>query len=264
VLGVADALPAEFQNMFRPRDRSRLVRVVLDDPQPFAVSQKVRVSGCAPWPVLGALIGPNLLVTFCKAANGMIGVITGRARRPSTGWMTIWRSSMLQHFAADLTDLDVERLEALDCYDLLDTPPEPQFDRVVRLIKDIFNVPMAIVSAIDGHRQWYKASEGLAAREVPVRDTFCRHTILDTRALVVPDATKDSRFAGNPSVTAEPHIRFFAGMPLTTPEGHNIGTICAIDTQPRQFDERQRRILRRLPKWSCMSSSSGAASTSTC
>ncbi len=83
--------------------------------------------------------------------------------------------------AAELDDFDGERLAALDCYDLLDTPPEPQFDRIVQLIKDIFDIPMALVSVIDGHRQWYKASQGLAATEVPVRDTFCRHTILDTR-----------------------------------------------------------------------------------
>lgn len=148
--------------------------------------------------------------------------------------------------AADMDDLDVERLEALDRYDLLDTPPEPQFDRIVQLIKDIFDIPMAIVSVIDGHRQWYKASAGLAATEVPVRDTFCRHTILDSKALVIPDATKDSRFATNPNVTAAPHVRFYAGAPLTTPEGHNIGTICAIDTRPREFDARQTRILETL------------------
>jgi diguanylate cyclase (GGDEF)-like protein len=148
--------------------------------------------------------------------------------------------------AADLDDLDVERLEALDRYDLLDTPPEPQFDRIVRLTKDIFDIPMAVVSVIDGHRQWYKASEGLAGTEVPVRDTFCRYTILDAEPLVIPDAAKDGRFAENPTVTTAPHIRFYAGAPLTTPDGHNIGTVCALDTKPREFDEREKRILETL------------------
>jgi len=148
--------------------------------------------------------------------------------------------------AADMDDLDVERLEAVDSYDLLDTPREPQFDRIVRLIRDIFELPMAIVSIIDGHRQWYKASEGLAATEVPLRDTFCRHTILDTKALVVPDATLDGRFAKNPNVTGGPKVRFYAGAPLTTPDGHNIGTICAIDIRPREFDAREKRILETL------------------
>jgi hypothetical protein len=122
--------------------------------------------------------------------------------------------------AADMDDLDVERLNALDCYDLLDTPPEPQFDRIARLIRDIFDMPMAVVSVIDGHRQWYKASEGLSATEVPLKESFCRQTILDTKPLVVPDAMLDTRFAENPSVTGAPHVRFYAGAPLTTPDGH--------------------------------------------
>jgi diguanylate cyclase (GGDEF)-like protein len=148
--------------------------------------------------------------------------------------------------AADMDDLDVERLNALDCYDLLDTPPEPQFDRIARLIRDIFDMPMAVVSVIDGHRQWYKASEGLSATEVPLKESFCRQTILDTKPLVVPDAMLDTRFAENPSVTGAPHVRFYAGAPLTTPDGHNIGTICAIDIKPRAFDARQLRILETL------------------
>lgn len=154
----------------------------------------------------------------------------------------------LQRIAApslesDVDDLGAERLEALDRYDLLDTPPEPQFDRIVQLIRDIFDIPMALVSVIDGHRQWYKAYEGLGASEAALEDTFCRHTVLDTRALVVPDAQLDRRFSANPHVTGDPHIRFYAGAPLTTADGHNIGTICAMDTKPRKFDARETRIL---------------------
>lgn len=139
-----------------------------------------------------------------------------------------------------------DRLAALDSYDILDTPAEPQFDRIVRLIKDIFDIPMAIVSVIDGHRQWYKAYDGLGQSEVSLEHTFCRHTLLDDRALIVEDATNDSRFSANPHVTGQAHIRFYAGTPLTTPDGHNIGSICAIDTKPRRFTARETRILNDL------------------
>ncbi|WP_296744528.1 sensor domain-containing diguanylate cyclase [Mesorhizobium sp.] len=138
------------------------------------------------------------------------------------------------------------RLEALDRFDVMDTPREESFDRITRLIRDIFDLPVAIVSMIDGHRQWYKAYEGLENREVSRDETFCKYTLQDLTPLVVPDARDDARFAQNPLVTSAPQIRFYAGTPLRTPDGHNIGTVCAIGFEPRVFTARESAILTDL------------------
>lgn len=141
---------------------------------------------------------------------------------------------------------EADRLSALARYDVLDTPSEPIFDRIAKVIQNIFDAPMAIVSLIDAHRQWYKAGIGLSAPEVPLQDTFCRHLLLNSEALVIPDAQLDERVARNPMVTGEPHIRSYAGAPLTTPDGHIIGTACAIDTKPRNFTRRETEVLADL------------------
>jgi diguanylate cyclase (GGDEF)-like protein len=138
------------------------------------------------------------------------------------------------------------RLEALDRLDVLDTPPEAEFDRVARLIKNIFDVNIALVSMIDAHRQWYKACIGMPVSEVPRKDTFCKLTIREAEPVVVADTTKDPRFSDSPYVTGEPHIRFYAGVPLRTSDGHAIGTLCAIDDRPRPFSDRDVAILRDL------------------
>ena len=132
---------------------------------------------------------------------------------------------------------EVGRLAAVERYDVLDTPHEDIFDRITRLVCRLLKVPMAALSAIDGHRQWYKASEGLAAPEAPRGETFCVHTLAQGGALVVPDALEDSRFVLNPFVTGAPHVRCYAGVPLTTRDGHHIGTLCAIGKEPRAFSE---------------------------
>src|SRR5689334_19870629 len=121
-----------------------------------------------------------------------------------------------------------DRLEALERYDILDTPREKPFDRIANLIQAIFDVPIGIVSMIDGHRQWYKASTGLPNNEADLKDTFCRFALEGSAPLVIPDATKDHRVSNNPYVAGDPNIRFYAGVPLRTKDGHNIGTVCAI------------------------------------
>ena len=146
--------------------------------------------------------------------------------------------------AADMHE--TERLEALDQLHILDTPREPAFDRITRLIKDVFNVRIATVSMIDGHRQWHKSSIGLKSNELKRKDTFCRHVLSGSIPLVVPDAQADARFADHPAVTGDPHVRFYAAVPLRTREGQTIGTVCAIDQEPRSFDEREMRILTEL------------------
>jgi len=138
------------------------------------------------------------------------------------------------------------RLQALDRFDILDTPREQPFDRIVRLIQTIFDVPIGIVSMIDGHRQWYKACSGMRNTEADLQNTFCRFTLEGPAPLIIPDATKDNRVAGNPHVTGDPHIRFYAGVPLRTRDGHNIGTVCAIGLEPRPFTAQQTEILASL------------------
>ena len=139
-----------------------------------------------------------------------------------------------------------ERLRALRALMLLDTTPEERFDRVVAFAAQEFGCPIALVSLIDARRQWFKARIGLPVCETARDISFCGHAILDDELFVVPDATADPRFADNPLVTGEPHIRFYAGAPLRLASGHRIGTLCLIDTRPRQLDATEQAILMSL------------------
>jgi len=145
----------------------------------------------------------------------------------------------------DRDDWERDRLAALQRFDVLDSPREEPFDRITRLIRSIFGVSTGIVSMIDGHRQWYKSADGSDRSEVPVQDTFCRFPLASGESLVVPDAKADIRFADNPNVTSG-GVGFYAGVPLRTTDGHVIGTVCAIDPQPRDFSARELKILEDL------------------
>ena len=130
---------------------------------------------------------------------------------------------------------EVERLQALDDYGILDTAPEEAFDRLTSLAADLFDVPIALISLVDAERQWFKSRHGLEAQSTPRSQAFCAHA-LDLEAgatLVVEDATRDQRFRTNPLVTGEPLIRFYAGALLTGADGFNFGTLCVIDTKVR-------------------------------
>ncbi|WP_421593763.1 sensor domain-containing diguanylate cyclase [Shinella sp. M27] len=148
--------------------------------------------------------------------------------------------------SAEAIKREKDRLAALDNLDLLNSPRDDGFDRFVRLIQQIFNVEIGLVSMIDGHRQWYQACSGLSADEVPLEDTFCRYVLNDEQPMVVQDATKDPRFVAHPAVTGPDHIRFYAGVPLRTKAGHTIGTVCAIDRTARSFGRRDLDILQEL------------------
>ncbi|GAB4391766.1 MAG: GAF domain-containing sensor histidine kinase [Kiloniellaceae bacterium] len=141
-----------------------------------------------------------------------------------------------------------ERLAALRSYGILDTPPEPVFDRISSVAAAVFNAPIALVSLVDRERQWFKAAHGLDVQQTSRRGSFCAHAIVDVPVLVVPDAAKDPRFAENPLVIGEPYIRFYAGAPMVTSEGFRIGTLCVIDTVPRadSVGPKQVAILRDL------------------
>ena len=146
-----------------------------------------------------------------------------------------------------MTDvLEPQRLQALRDLNLLDTPREERFDRLVRLTQKMFDVPMAMVSLIDADRQWNKAEVGTGVTEVPRSDSMCDHTIRGASALVVTDPQRDPRFAAYPSVLAEDGVRFYAGQPLRTASGAAVGSLCIVDTRPRELTETQLEILREL------------------
>jgi PAS domain S-box-containing protein len=136
------------------------------------------------------------------------------------------------------------RLASLRALRVLDTAADPDLDVVTRLAADRFDTAIALVSLVDDNRQWFKSRFGLETTETPRSDSFCAHTIAGERVMVVTDATQDSRFKFNPLVTGEQAIRFYAGAPLTTSDGHRIGTLCVIDNKPRaEFTDRDERTL---------------------
>ncbi|MDN4055042.1 PAS domain S-box protein [Massilia sp. YIM B02763] len=138
------------------------------------------------------------------------------------------------------------RQASLDALQLLDTAPEPVFDRITRLTARLLDVPVALFSLVDRERQWFKSRVGLDAVETPREQAFCAHTILGSEPLVVEDAARDARFADNPLVTGGPHIRFYAGAPVRTSQGHAVGTLCAIDSKPRVLSAEDRQTLQDL------------------
>jgi GAF domain-containing protein len=130
------------------------------------------------------------------------------------------------------------RLEALRRYRILDTPQENDFDDIVRLAAAICQTPISLVSLVDRDRQWFKGRHGLDIAETPRRMSFCSHSIQKPdETTIVPDTLQDERFADNELVTDGPRIRFYAGAPLVTPEGHALGTLCVIDKKPRQLTD---------------------------
>ena len=138
------------------------------------------------------------------------------------------------------------RLAALKALNVLDTQSEESFDRITRLAKYMFNVPIALISLVDEERQWFKSCIGLDVRETPRDISFCGHAILGDEPLVINDALSDSRFADNPLVTQAPNIRFYAGYPIKLPCGERVGTVCIIDIKPRGFSKEDIQSLRDL------------------
>jgi PAS domain S-box-containing protein len=141
-----------------------------------------------------------------------------------------------------------ERLDVLRSYRILDTPPEEAFDDLVRLASRICGTPIGLVSFVDEHRQWFKARIGLGVSETPREFSFCAQGLAASGPFVVKDARADERFASNPLVTGEPHIRFYAGAPLRTPSGHCLGAMCVIDHVPRELSPEQLDALEILSR----------------
>jgi two-component sensor histidine kinase len=145
---------------------------------------------------------------------------------------------------ADLHSAEEYRLSALRRYAILDTPREADFDEVVNVASAVCDAPIAVINLIDQGRQWFKAEIGLGVRETPVDSSICAHAILQPDLLIVPDTTLDPRFCDNPLVLGDPHLRFYAGALLETPEGFPLGTVCVLDYKPRELNETQRAFLR--------------------
>jgi len=148
--------------------------------------------------------------------------------------------------APELPANESARQATLDQLRILDTPPEARFDRLTRMAARLLNVPIALISLIDQDRQWFKSCVGLDVSETPRSISFCGHAILDRQPLVIEDTWEDTRFCDNPLVTGAPNIRFYAGTPLHSADGHALGSLCVIDRKPRTLSEEDRQFLRDL------------------
>lgn len=141
---------------------------------------------------------------------------------------------------------EAARVDALRSLGILDTPPDERYDRFTRSSRRIFDTPMAVISLVDRYRQWFKSAAGLNDNETPRSISFCGHTILGNGVFEVSNALRDPRFRDNPLVVNEPHIRFYAGAPLETPDGYKLGTLCILDRVPRRLSAEEKSILRSL------------------
>lgn len=143
---------------------------------------------------------------------------------------------------------ETERLKALQSYSILDTATEPSFDDITRIASYVCQTPISIISLVDQNRQWFKSEIGLGVRETPMEQSICAHAILEHNFLEVEDVTRDPRFSANPLVTGEPHVRFYAGALLRTPDGLPLGTVCVLDDKPRVLTHDQREVLAALAR----------------
>ncbi|MBQ0732411.1 MAG: sensor domain-containing diguanylate cyclase [Oleispira antarctica] len=148
----------------------------------------------------------------------------------------------------EIPDTEDERIAELRSLLLLDSSPEERFDRITRVAKQLFNVPIALVSLIDTERQWFKSNVGLDATETGRDISFCGHAILGEDVFIIENAAEDERFSDNPLVAEGPEIRFYAGAPLAMPSGNNLGTLCIISPEPRKFGPEQSILLHDLSK----------------
>lgn len=141
---------------------------------------------------------------------------------------------------------EARRLAALGASSLLDSAPEEAFDRLTWLATHVTECPMALLTLLTARRQWFKSRIGIRQRETPREMAFCSHAIAQDGLFMVEDASEDARFADNPLVTGEPHIRFYAGYPLRDADGMAFGTLCVLDSEARRLRERELRALREL------------------
>ncbi|EAU40443.1 putative signal transduction histidine kinase with GAF domain [Fulvimarina pelagi HTCC2506] len=146
------------------------------------------------------------------------------------------------------TAFESARAAALARYHILDTPREDEFDDLAQIASEVCEAPIALVSFLDEHRDFFKAEVGAGRREAPRETSFCRHAVLQEHLTIIPDASKDPRFQHNPLVVDDPKLRFYAGAAIETPDGIPIGTVCVFDLKPRTLNENQGRTLKLLAR----------------
>lgn len=148
-----------------------------------------------------------------------------------------------------LNTAEQKRLEALHEYGIMDSPPQEEYDNLTSLASRICGTPISLITLLDDQRQWFKSVVGLEVKETPIEYAFCTHAIQNpSELLVVPDSRKDERFANNPYVVGEPHIVFYAGMPLVDEAGQALGTLCVLDIQEHTLTPFQLTALRQLAR----------------
>jgi ribonuclease BN (tRNA processing enzyme)/DNA-binding response OmpR family regulator len=242
------------ENALQTLERDRPSLVIIDErlggEGAYDVCQKVKQLGTSRTPQ------PPIVVVADKenTTSGLANLATDWLLRPFSqeyartrirAWIL---RTTCRWIRAQMPENEEARLAALKKLKILDTNPEERFDRITRIASESFDVPIALVSLIDHDRQWFKACVGLKVKETPRDMALCAYAILNNQLLIVPDTHLDSRFADNPLVTGEPHVRFYAGCPLTLPDGNRIGTLCLIDSRPRELDDRKRNLLKDLGK----------------
>ena len=150
--------------------------------------------------------------------------------------------------AAPMPSVEAARIAALNRYAILDSEPEEAFDDLVILAAQVCSTPMALLSLVDDHRQWFKSAVGVQIKETPKEISVCAHAIQQRELFIVPDLLEDARFRDNPLITSEPRIRFYAGAPLVNEDGFALGTLCVVDREPRELDEGQKEALKTLSR----------------
>src|ERR1017187_6170171 len=173
--------------------------------------------------------------------------------RNSTGPFTLPRQICYSHANTKVMKPPIPlnehaRLELLRQYGILDTAAEPAFDEITARAAQICQTPISLLSFVDRDRTWFKSNTGLPLREIPRDASFCAHAICQNDLYMPPDLLADERFSHNPLVTQKPHLRFYAGMPLLSPEGLALGTLCVIDRRPRELTPEQTDELKELAK----------------
>ena len=169
-----------------------------------------------------------------------------RQSRKAANLPVIWTRP--SQFKVPIPRDEPERLRVLKEYNILDTPPEESFNSITVLASHICHTPIALMVLIDRNRQWFKSTVGTRLKETPREFAFCAHTIMKRSLMIVPDATRDRRFVGNPLVAAGPRFRFYAGAPLITPDNRALGTLCVIDKEPRTLTAAQKKDLLALSR----------------
>jgi diguanylate cyclase (GGDEF)-like protein/PAS domain S-box-containing protein len=173
-------------------------------------------------------------------------VLTGVVR---LSFLSLTKTKELAMLAPPIPSNELQRLSSLRALQILDTPPEERFDRITRLAKLVFDVPITLISLVEDERQWFKSVEGLPVCETSRDVSFCAHAMLSRELFIIPDALADARFADNPLVTADPWIRFYAGCPLYALDGSPLGSFCIIGRHPRELSVSEQQVLRDLGTW---------------